>query len=54
MDAVVKPQHFTVVADYRKRDRKARTLQPQVIHAPPEAIEIRMLRTELSLRYEPR
>ena len=51
LDDDVKPQHFTVVADYRQRDRRARTLRPQVIHAPLEAIEVRMLRTELSLRY---
>lgn len=50
----VKPELFTIIADYKQRNRRARTLRPQILLAPAEALDIRIHPSELDLRYERR
>ena len=47
----VKPELFTVIADYKKHDPKSRILIPEIIYAPPEALNIHLHPPNLSIRY---
>ena len=47
----VKPEFFTVVADYKHRNRKDRSIVPQIIHAPQQVEEVVITPKKVSLRY---
>ena len=48
----VHPEYFTIIADYLTRNRKTRTILPQIISAPKEALEVQLFPETLRLRYE--
>ena len=47
----VKAEHFTVIADYKKRDRSDRSITPEIIYAPQEATDIDIEPKLLKLQY---